>query len=109
MTAPIVPAGYVLVPDAQEAVAWRVTGEFTDLPFKDASAADAYISGLLKTHPEGGYKKSPLYAAPLSAPAKAYPDRVAEQLRTWRAEVARLQNLIQYTEAGVYPGSGDGA
>lgn len=48
---------------AGEVVAWRVTGNYTDLPFKDESLADAYLGGLLKSDPDGGYKKTPLVAA----------------------------------------------
>lgn len=44
-------------------VAWRVTGNYTDQPFKDESSADAYMHGLLSSDPDGGYCKTPLYAA----------------------------------------------
>ena len=51
-----------------EPVAYRVTGSYTDLPFKDESSAKAYCRGLLSGDPEGGYRITPLYAAPQPAP-----------------------------------------
>lgn len=59
--------------ETQQPVAWRVTGNFTYLPFKNESSADAYMSGLLANDPDGGYKKSPLFAAPLPESGSAAP------------------------------------
>lgn len=59
--------------ETQQPVAWRVTGNFTDLPFKNESSADAYMSGLLANDPNGGYKKLPLFAAPLPEAGSATP------------------------------------
>lgn len=61
-----------------EPVAWRVTGSYTDVPFRDKRSAEAYCGGLLDTDPDGGYTVSPAYAQP-AAP-------VAEPVAIWDAE-----------------------
>jgi hypothetical protein len=62
---------------AAKPVAWRVTGNYTDQPFKDESSADAYLRGLLSSDPDGGYAKSPLYA---TSPAPAVVQMTDEQI-----------------------------
>lgn len=56
-----------------EPVAYRVTGSYTDLPFKDESSAKAYCRGLLSGDPEGGYRITP----PLRRPAALFPPPAA--------------------------------
>ena len=62
--APAVPQG--------EPVAWMVYGNYTRQPFGMLSSAEAYMRGLLKSDPDGGYHIRPLrYATPAPAPAPA--------------------------------------
>lgn len=61
--APAVPQG--------EPVAWMVYGNYTRQPFGMLSSAEAYMRGLLKSDPDGGYHIRPLrYATPAPAPAQ---------------------------------------
>ena len=54
-----------------EPVAWMVYGNYTRQPFGMLSSAEAYMRGLLKSDPDGGYHIRPLrYATPASAPAQ---------------------------------------
>ena len=58
--APAVPQG--------EPVAWMVYGNYTRQPFGMLSSAEAYMGGLLKSDPDGGYHIRPLrYATPAPA------------------------------------------
>ncbi|BES72213.1 hypothetical protein RE428_32310 [Marinobacter nanhaiticus D15-8W] len=47
-----------------EPVAYRVTGSYTNQPFRDESTARRYCRGLLSSDPEGGYEVEPLYPDP---------------------------------------------
>lgn len=105
---PVVPAGYVLAPwEPTQAILKAMAesrarddeGEFPAM----LDLLDFSGENKMRTVLSAAYKAAIAAIPACSAPAKAYPERVAEQLRTWRAEVARLQNLIQYAEAGVYP------
>ena len=63
VSAPAVPQG--------EPVAWMVYGNYTRQPFGMLSSAEAYMRGLLKSDPDGGYHIRPLrYATPAPAPAQ---------------------------------------
>lgn len=114
MTAPIVPAGWQPIETAPKDMASRLylVGRYCVQGFTDA-AGELNVQSEVSPHWRKMRTKPthwmPLPPAPTAAPDKAYPDRVAEQLRTWRAEVARLQNLIQYAEAGTYPEQGNQA
>ena len=64
VSAPAVPQG--------EPVAWMVYGNYTRQPFGMLSSAEAYMRGLLKSDPDGGYHIRPLtYATPVPSPAPA--------------------------------------
>ena len=61
--APAVPQG--------EPVAWMVYGNYTRQPFGMLCSAEAYMRGLLKSDPDGGYHIRPLrYTTPAPAPAQ---------------------------------------
>jgi hypothetical protein len=51
----------------QEPVAWRVTGPFEDIPFKDKSSAEAYRKGLNDGYGSDAYSVTPLSTTPVSA------------------------------------------
>ena len=58
------PASDQAVPSG-EVVAWMVYGNYTRQPFGMLSSAEAYMRGLLKSDPDGGYHIRPLrYATP---------------------------------------------
>lgn len=64
--APAVPQG--------EPVAWMVYGNYTRQPFGMLCSAEAYMRGLLKSDPDGGYHIRPLrYTTPAPAPAQGEP------------------------------------
>ena len=69
--APSVPQG--------EPVAWMVHGNYTRQPFGMLSSAEAYMRGLLKSDPDGGYHIRPLrYTTPAPAPAQEIDKSVAD-------------------------------
>lgn len=72
-------------------VAWRVTGNYTDQPFKDESSADAYLSGLLTTDPDGGYMKSPLYPL-INRPAAVMAGGLSDDVAAIVAEVQQARD-----------------
>jgi hypothetical protein len=55
-------------PVKQEPVAWRVTGPFEDIPFKDKSSAEAYRKGLNDGYGSDAYSVTPLCTAPPVVP-----------------------------------------
>jgi hypothetical protein len=57
-------------------VAYRVTGAYTDCAFTHKSSAEAYLSGLLSSDPDGGYQITGLYAAPTPAPDNSADDKM---------------------------------
>lgn len=66
--APAVPQG--------EPVAWMVYGNYTRQPFGMLSSAEAYMRGLLKSDPDGGYHIRPLRYATPAAPEQTVPSVV---------------------------------
>ncbi len=73
-----------------EWVAWRVTGAFEDMPFKDRSSAEAYRKGLNDGYGSDAYSVSPLYTTPPSVEA-AIKAALLKQQELW----------IQATEDGI--------
>ena len=60
--APAVPQG--------EPEAYMVYGNYTRQPFRSIESAQAYMGGLLKSDPEGGYHIRPLFYATPAAPSQ---------------------------------------
>ena len=70
--APAVPQG--------EPVAWMVYGNYTRQPFGMLCSAEAYMRGLLKSDPDGGYHIRPLRYA---TPAPAQEVGMTDEQKTW--------------------------
>ena len=92
--APAVPQG--------EPVAWMVYGNYTRQPFGMLSSAEAYMRGLLKSDPDGGYHIRPLrYATPAPAPAITYDQwQQHEYTKVLQDRIKELsEKLAIYTQA----------
>mgnify|MGYP003443863679 FL=1 len=92
--APAVPQG--------EPVAWMVYGNYTRQPFGMLSSAEAYMRGLLKSDPDGGYHIRPLrHATPAPAPAITYDQwQQHEYTKVLQDRIKELsEKLAIYTQA----------
>jgi hypothetical protein len=87
-------------PVKQEPVAWRVTGPFEDIPFKDKSSAEAYRKGLNDGYGSDAYSVTPLCTAPPSVEAaieatKEKAAKVCEQGTGNAVQTGILEVLLQ--------------
>ena len=86
--APAVPQG--------EPEAYMVYGNYTRQPFRSIESAQAYMGGLLKSDPEGGYHIRPLFYATPAAPSQpAVPQgipahEVIDAIEAWKSAWAKV-------------------
>ena len=74
-----------------EPVAWMVHGNYTRQPFGMLSSAEAYMGGLLKSDPDGGYHIRPLYyTTPAPAPAQEAGLTDEERQQVFKAAERRM-------------------